>query len=125
MAQGRQRDALPLFEAATSTSDPEPLIELAQAYLAAGDVAKARATAAAALRMRSGHPWAMAVLGTVLVRDGQRAAGLEYLHKAMAAGPRRPAVWESLARGFEAAGQAALAATCRRNAAALTAASLS
>jgi predicted Zn-dependent protease len=124
-AQGRVAEALPFFEAATATSDPEPVIELAQAYLAAGDVAHARAAALRAVQMRPGHPWAMAVLGTVLVREGQRAAGLDYLQKAMAAGPRRPAVWMSLARGFETAGQPAVAATCRRNAAALTAASLS
>lgn len=121
--EGRITEALPLFEAAAATPDPEPVIELAQAYLAAGDVAKARSAAEGAVRMRPGHPWAMAVLGTALVRDGQRAVGIEYLNRAMGAGPRRPAVWESVARGFDAAGQAALAANCRRNAAAITAAS--
>jgi Tfp pilus assembly protein PilF len=124
-AEGRIAEALPFFEAAAATPDPEPVIELAQAYLAAGDAAKARSAAARALGMRPGHPWAMALLGTALVREGQDNAGLEYLRKAIAAGPRRPAVWISLARGFEAAGQPTLAATCRRNAAALTAASMS
>jgi len=124
-AEGRIAEALPFFEAATATSDPEPVIELAQAFLSAGEVAKARAAAARAVAMRPGHPWAMAVLGTALIREGQQAAGLEYLQKAMAAGPRRPVVWMSLARGFETAGRPALAATCRRNASALTTASLS
>jgi uncharacterized protein HemY len=59
----------------------------------------------------------MAVLGAALVREGQRRAGLEYLHRAMAMGPRRPAVWESLADGFDAASDPGLAATCRRRAA--------
>jgi predicted Zn-dependent protease len=118
--QGKVKEALPYFEKATATSDPEPFIELARAYLAAGDIAKARDTAAEALRKNAGHPWAMAVLGTALVRDGQRAAGIEYLERAFAIGPRRPVVWQTLAEGFEAAQNPARAAECRRRAAALT-----
>ncbi len=117
--QGKVKEALPYLEKATATSDPEPFIELARAYLAAGDIAKARDTASEALRKNAGHPWAMAVLGTALVRDGQRATGLEYLERAFAIGPRRPVVWQTLADGFDAAHDAARAAECRSRAAAV------
>jgi choline-sulfatase len=121
-AQGRVTEALPYFEKATAaTSDPEPSIELARVYLAAGDPGRAAKAANEALRKSAGHPWAMAVLGDALVRDGQRASGLEYLNRALSIGPRRPIVWESLADGFEAAHDAARAGFCRRQAAALAA----
>jgi arylsulfatase A-like enzyme/Tfp pilus assembly protein PilF len=121
-AQGRMKDALPYFEKATATSDPEPFIELARAYLAVGDIGKARETAGEALRKNPGHPWAMAVLGAALVREGRRAAGVEYLDRAFSAGPRRPMVWHTLAEGFELADDPARAAYCRTQAAALAAA---
>jgi predicted Zn-dependent protease len=121
LAQGQAKAALPYFEKATATSDPEPFIELARAYLAAGDTDRARATATEALRRNPGHPWAMAVLGDALIRDGQREAGLEHLHRALSAGPRRPVVWESLADGFDAAHDPARAAFCRKQAAKFTA----
>jgi arylsulfatase A-like enzyme/Tfp pilus assembly protein PilF len=121
-AQGHAREALPYFEKATATSDPEPFIELARAYLAAGEIGKARETAAEALRKSPGHPWAMAVLGTALVAEGQRAAGVDYLNRAFDAGPRRPIVWQSLAEGFDNANDPARAAVCRKQAAALSAA---
>jgi predicted Zn-dependent protease len=116
LAEGRAAEALPYFEQATATSDVESYIELARAYLAAGQPRKARAAATDALRRVSGHPWAMAVLGRALILDGQRNAGVEYLQRALAVGPRRPAVWQSLADGFEAAGDAPAAAKCRREA---------
>src|SRR5947208_9588913 len=116
LAEGRAADALPYFEQATSTSDAEPFIDLARADLAAGKPAQAREAATEALRRSPGHPWAMAVLGSVLVREGQRSAGLDYLQRAMTIGPRRPAVWESLAEGFDAANDSAHAASCRRRA---------
>ena len=118
-AEGRVRDALPFFEKATSTSDPEPFIELARAYLAAGESEKARQSASEALRRTPGHPWAMAVLGDSLVRLGQRDSGLDYLNRAVSIGPRRPGVWQSLAEGFDSAREPARAAFCRRQAAAL------
>ena len=59
----------------------------------------------------------MAVIGTALVKEGQRAAGVDYLNRAFAAGPRRPVVWESLAEGFDAANDPARAAACRKQAA--------
>jgi arylsulfatase A-like enzyme/Flp pilus assembly protein TadD len=116
VAQGHTRDALQYLEGATATADPESFIELARGYLAAGDAAKARDAAAEAVRLNAGHPWAMAVLGHALILTGQRGAGVEYLQRSAAAGPRRPAVWEALAGGFDAAGNAPLAADCRRRA---------
>jgi arylsulfatase A-like enzyme/predicted Zn-dependent protease len=121
-AQGRAREAVPYFEKAAVASDPESFIALARAYLAAGEIARARDAAGDALRRNPAHPWAMAVLGTALVKEGQRAAGLDYLNRAFAAGPRRPMVWQSLAEGFDAANDPTRAATCRRQAAALAAA---
>ncbi len=121
-AQGRAKDALPYFEKAAVASDPESFIALARAYLAAGELAKARDAAGEALRKSPAHPWAMAVMGTALVKEGQRAAGVDYLNRAFAAGPRRPVVWESLAEGFDAANDPARAAACRKQAAALAAA---
>ena len=120
LAHGRATDAVPYFEKAAVASDPESFIVLARAYLAAGDVAKARDAAGEALRRSPAHPWAMAVLGTALVREGQRAAGLDYLERAFAAGPRRPMVWEALAEGFDAANEPARAAACRKQAAAVS-----
>jgi arylsulfatase A-like enzyme/Tfp pilus assembly protein PilF len=115
-AEGRITDALPYFEKATGGSDPEPFIELARAYLAAGNAPKAHDAANEALRRSSGHPWAMAVLGTAFIREGQRERGLAYLERAVSTGPRRPVVWESLAEGFDAAHEPARAAVCRQKA---------
>ena len=118
-AEGRVKEALPYFEKATATSDPEPFIELARVYLAAGENVKARDAATDALRRSPGHPWAMAVLGEALAKDGQRGAALEYLNRAAAIGPRRPIVWQSLADGFDAAHEPGRAAFCRQQAQAL------
>ena len=117
--QGRARDGLKYLEDATSVSDPETFIEVARGHLTAGDAVKARDAAAEALRRNPGHPYAMALLGHSLVLDGQRAAGMEYLQRAISASPRRPVVWKALAAGLEAAGNAPLAADCRRKAAAI------
>jgi arylsulfatase A-like enzyme/Tfp pilus assembly protein PilF len=118
-AQGRVTEALPYLEQATTTPDAEPFIELARVYLAARNAGKAAAAAGEALRRAPGHPWAMAVLGSALIRDGQRAAGIAYLERAFAIGPRRPLVWTALAEGFDAAQDPARAALCRRRASAL------
>jgi arylsulfatase A-like enzyme/predicted Zn-dependent protease len=120
LAEGHVPEALGVLELATATSDSEPFIELAAAYLRANRVGKARDAASEALRRSSGHPWALALLGRALILDGQRPQGLEYLQRAVAIRPRRPAVWEALAAGFDAAGQAGLAAQCRRESNALT-----
>jgi predicted Zn-dependent protease len=120
LAEGRAPEALALLEQATGTSDPDPFIELADAYLRVNRVPSARNAATEALRRSPGHPWALALLGRALIADGQRPQGLEYLQRAVAIRPRRPAVWEALAAGFEAAGQTSTAAQCRREASALT-----
>ena len=119
LAEGRTNEAIDVLTQATATSEPEPFIELATAYLRANRAASARDAATEALRRNSGHPWAMAVLGHALILDGQRR-GLEYLQRAVAIRPRRPAVWEAIAEGFAAAGQAEMAAQCRHEANALT-----
>jgi arylsulfatase A-like enzyme/Tfp pilus assembly protein PilF len=121
-SEGRVAEALPYLEKATSTSAPEPFIELARARLRAGDAARARDAAAEALRRSAGHPWAMAVLGAALVADGQRDNGLDYLNRALSVGPRRPVVWTTLAEGFDAAHDPQHAAYCRRQAEALSSA---
>jgi arylsulfatase A-like enzyme/Flp pilus assembly protein TadD len=120
LAEGRPLDALPFLVRATATSEPDTFIELARVYLATGQLPKALESANEALRRVSGHPWALAVLGRALVLDGQRSIGLQYLQRALDAGPRRPVVWESLAEGFEAAGNRTLAAECRRKGGAAT-----
>jgi len=116
LQEGRAADSLSFFEGATGGSDAEPFIELADAALAAGNRAKAEDAANEALRRAPSHPWAMAVLGRALIADDQRTAGLEYLQRAVAAGPRRPIVWRNLAAGFEAAGDPQRAAACRARA---------
>jgi arylsulfatase A-like enzyme/Tfp pilus assembly protein PilF len=121
-SEGRVKEALPYFEKATTTSAPEPFIDLARAYLAAGDAAKAQDAAGEALTRSPGHPWAMAVLGEALVRRGERERGVEYLTRALGIGPRRPAVWNSLAEGFDAARDPQHAEYCRRQAVALASA---
>jgi predicted Zn-dependent protease len=118
LAAGRSKEALAYFEQASAASDPESMITLARAALAAGDPARARTAASEALRRSPGHPWAMAVLGHALALEGQHRAAVQYLERALAIRPRRPAVWESLAAGFEAAGDPQRAALCRREAAA-------
>ena len=120
LAQDRVPEAIASLEQATATSEPEPFIELAAAYLRANRIAKARDAASEALRRSPGHPWAMALLGRALILHGQGPQGLEYLQRAVAIRPRRPVVWAALAAGFDAAGQAGLAAQCRREWTALT-----
>ncbi len=119
LAQGRPGDAVASLDQAMTASDPDVLIDLATTFIGANRLDRARDAAAEALRKTPGHPWAMAILGQVLVRDGQSAQGLAYLQRAFQIGPRRPAVWDALADGFEAAGRATEAARCRQEAQAL------
>jgi len=121
LAEGKTADAVTALERA-DTTDPDMLIELATAYVAAKRLDRAGETAERALRISPGHPWAMAVLGQVLALEGQRGPGTEYLQRAFQIGPRRPAVWDALAAGFDAAGRAADAERCRKQAEALRAA---
>jgi arylsulfatase A-like enzyme/Tfp pilus assembly protein PilF len=119
LASGKAREALPYLEQATA-AEPEPWIELADASLKAGDLGKALAAGSQAMERSPGHPWAMAVTAHALILDGERERGLELLKRAVAARPRRPAVWGSLADAFEAAGDRSSAQACRREAAALS-----
>jgi len=117
--QGRTSDAVSSLDLVTTATDTDMLIDLASAYVGANRLDKARAAATEALRRTPGHPWAIAILGQVLVREGQAEQGLALLQRAFQIGPRRPAVWEALAAGFEAAGRTAEANRCRREAQAL------
>jgi predicted Zn-dependent protease len=85
-------------------------------YVKSGDYGQARRQAQSVVDANPGHPWALAVLGEVLVRQGQREEGLTLLRRAEAARPRRPEAWLSLAEGYEAAKDKDAAARCRRQA---------
>src|SRR5262249_52160463 len=119
VAEGRFADAVASLEKAAATTDPDVLIEMAATYVMAGRLDRARAVAGEALRVNPGHPWAMAVMGQALALDGQIGPGLEYLQRAFQIGPRRPAVWDALAAGFDAARRPPEAERCRRQAQAL------
>jgi arylsulfatase A-like enzyme/tetratricopeptide (TPR) repeat protein len=117
VARGRLQEAVPHLERAAEGRDPEPLIELAQVYLALEQPTKALDTAKRALDRSPGHPWAMSVAGHALVREGRREEGLALLRRALALGPRRAEVWLALAEAFDAAGERGTATRCRQNAA--------
>ena len=114
-AQGKPGEAVSTLDQ-VKTTDADQLIDLASAYIGTNRLDKARAAATDALRRTPGHPWAIAILGQVLVREGQTAQGLTLLERAFQIGPRRPAVWDALAAGFDAAGRAGEATRCRREA---------
>jgi arylsulfatase A-like enzyme/Tfp pilus assembly protein PilF len=124
VAEGRMADAVASLEQAAATTDPDVLIEMAATYVMAGRLDRARAVAGDALRVNPGHPWAMAVMGQALALDGQIGPGLEYLQRAVQIGPRRPAVWDALAAGFDAARRPPEAERCRRQAQALRSAAI-
>jgi predicted Zn-dependent protease len=113
-AQGRWDLAVESFREAAAGGDSDARIELARALLRQGDAAGARNEAEAVLSAQGGHPWALAVLGHALVREGRREEGLQALRRAQAARPRRPEAWTTLAEGFDAAGDKAAAEECRR-----------
>ncbi len=119
IATGKSQEAIPYLEKAARGTDPEPWVELARAYLGLGEPAKAREAGAEALRWSSGHPWALAVTGHALILEGKREEGLNSLKRALAAPPKRPEAWLSLAAAFEAAGDFQQAAACRRAASAI------
>lgn len=121
LARGELAEAIASLEQGTATSEPEPWVELADAYLRVGNAGRAVEAGRRALEISPGHPWAMAVTGRALVVGGQRPQGLELLARALASRPRRPAAWLALAEGFEAAGDRKSAATCRREAEAIAA----
>jgi len=111
---------LEAFEIAVRQDDAR--IDLARLYVRMGDLARAREAADAVVAATPGHPWALAVLGQVVVLEGHREEGLALLRRAEASRPRRPEAWLSLAEGFDAAGDRAAAARCRQAALALRAA---
>jgi arylsulfatase A-like enzyme/cytochrome c-type biogenesis protein CcmH/NrfG len=117
VAEGRARDAIPFLEKAAEGADPEPWVELARVYLGLGEGGKALEAGQEALKRSPGHPWALAVTGHALILEGRRDEGLRELERALAARPRRPEAWLSLAAAFAAAGDARQAAACRRAAA--------
>jgi arylsulfatase A-like enzyme/Flp pilus assembly protein TadD len=114
VAMGRVEEAAGALTQAATGHDADPLVELAAAWLAKGDAPKARAAAEAALVRMPGQPWAQGVLGHALVLEGRRAEGLEVLKRGLAARPKRPQAWMSLAAGFAAAHDEASAEACRR-----------
>jgi tetratricopeptide (TPR) repeat protein len=121
VAQGRPGEAVPFLEkAATGQASPEPWVELARVQIALGDGPAAARAAGRALELSPRHPWAMAIQGHALVLAGRRAEGLAMLQRAMAAQPRRPDAWLSLALAFDAAGDRTRAAACRRQAEAIS-----
>lgn len=114
VASGKPREAIPYLEKAAAGTDPEPWVELARVYLGLGDGGKALEAGEEALRRSPGHPWALAVTGHALILQGHKDQGLAALKRALAAQPRRPEAWLSLASAFDAAGEPQQAAACRR-----------
>ena len=121
-AQGKLAEAAKSLSAAADSGDTDARIDLARLYVRMGDLARAREAADAVVAATPGHPWALAVLGQVVVLEGHREEGLALLRRAEASRPRRPEAWLSLAAGFDAAGDRAAAARCRTAAQALRAA---
>ena len=114
IALGRVEEAASALTEAARGPDADPLVELAVAWLGKGDAARAQAAAEAALARVPGQPWAQGVLGHALVLQGRRDDGLAVLKRAVAARPKRPQAWMSLAAGFDAAHDEASAEACRR-----------
>ena len=119
IAAGQMEEAASVMQQASSGSDADSLAELAEAWLAQGSAAKARAAAESALQVVPGQPWATGLLGHALILEGRRDEGLATLKRAVAARPKRPRAWLSLADGFTAARDLASAEACRRAAQAL------
>jgi predicted Zn-dependent protease len=119
LARGRVEEAIPFLEKAARPRDPDSLLQLAAACLEVGDTAKATEAADTVLAQTPGHPWALALRGHALVLEGQAEAGLALMNQALARHPRRVEAWLSLARAFEAAGDASKAELCRREATAV------
>ncbi len=114
IARGRVEEAASVLTEAAAGPDADPLAFLAMAWLERGDAARAQAAAEAALQRMPGQPWAQGVLGHALVLQGRREDGLAALKRGVAARPKRPQAWMSLAAGFAAAHDEASAEACRR-----------
>lgn len=116
LARSRPLEAIPHLEKAAVGPAPEPWIQLAVVHLVLGDGERALGAAGEALRRNPNHLWAMATSGHALVLVGRRAEGVAVLKRVLSARPQSPDVWMSLARAFDAAGETATAAVCRREA---------
>jgi Tfp pilus assembly protein PilF len=114
LRSGRAREALTYLEGAAEGGSVDTLLDLAGAYLALPDPARAAEAAAHALYRHPGHPRALGILGHALVLQGQRAEGVALLDRALSIGPRRADVWQALAAAFDAAGETKSADRCRR-----------
>lgn len=119
VAQGKLDEAAKSLAAAADGGDDDARIELARVHVQRRDYASARAALDPVLAGNPGHPWALAVMGEILVLEGRRDEGLALLRRAEAARPRRPEAWLSLAEGFEAAKDTTDASRCRQAARAL------
>jgi Tfp pilus assembly protein PilF len=114
IAVGRVDEAAGALTDAAKGLDADPLVDLAMAWIQKGEPARAQAAAEQALQRTPGQPWAESVLGHALVLQGRREDGLAALKRAVAARPKRPQAWMSLAAGFAAAHDQASAEACRR-----------
>ena len=114
--RGRHADAAAYMERAGAGAGAEDWVELAELYLRKGQPTHARESAEHVLRRTPAHPWALALAGHALTLEGKRDAGVLLMRQALALRPRRPAAWLSLAAAFDAAGEGASAARCRRQA---------
>jgi arylsulfatase A-like enzyme/tetratricopeptide (TPR) repeat protein len=116
VAQGRPAEAQAALERAGAGAEAESWVALGELYLRLGQPVRAQESAARALQIVPGHPWALAVAGEALIRQGRREEGLAALARAVSLRPRRPQGWLSLAGAFDAAGQRPEAERCRREA---------
>ena len=114
VGRGREADAVSYLERAGDGAQADDWVEAAELYLLRGQPARARECAEVVLRRSPGHPWAMALAGHALILEGKRDAGVTLARRALASRPRRPGAWLSLAAAFDAAGEGASAARCRR-----------
>jgi predicted Zn-dependent protease len=120
VSTGKAREGFALLEQAARDGDAEQWIEIARFRLEAKDPRAGLAAADEAVSRNPAHPWALAEKGETLIALGRREEGLSWLRKALAAGPRRPEVWLTLARAYETGGDAAAAEECRRRARAIS-----
>jgi len=113
LAQGRTERALDYLARAARDQEPDSVLALADAQIAAGRYGDAVETADRVLRSSSGHPWGLALKGHALLLAGNRGGGLELLERAFRLRPRRVDAWNSLAAAFDAADLPERAASCR------------
>jgi predicted Zn-dependent protease len=113
-AQGKGGEAVRYLEKAAEGSSADPWIELARLHIGLGQADAALRAVDTLFARNPSHPWALALRGHALILAGRRDEGIAALGRAIAAQPRRPEAWLSLAQAFEAAGERAKARQCRR-----------